>query len=80
MQPDSPRLIAASFGPTPLDPMSGGDATETRLSLRDASLRGLVSRGAMPVLGDAGRFELKATATERRMIANFLAYCGSSRA
>ena len=37
VQPDTPRLIAASHGPAPLDPMSGGDATETRLSLQDAS-------------------------------------------
>jgi hypothetical protein len=80
VQPDSPRLIATSFGPTPLDPMSGGDAVETRLSLRDASLTGLVSRGAMSVQGDAGRFQLKADSAERGMISNFLAYCGSSRA
>lgn len=80
VQPDTPRLIAASHGPTPLDPMSGGDATETRVSLRDASLTGLASRGAIRVQGDAGRFDLKASQDERRMIAGFLSYCGSSRA
>ncbi|EDX81730.1 MAG: hypothetical protein KJ728_15875 [Alphaproteobacteria bacterium] len=80
VQPDTPRLIAASHGPAPLDPMSGGDATETRLSLQDASLTGLASRGAMRVQGDSGRFVLKAGPDERRMIAGFLSYCGSSRA
>ena len=80
VQPDTPRLIAASHGPAPLDPMSGGDATEARLSLQDASLTGLASRGAMRVQGDSGRFVLKAGPDERRMIAGFLSYCGSSRA
>lgn len=80
VQPASARLIAASQGPAPLDPMSGGDAVETRLSLHDASLTGLASRGSMLVQGEAGRFSLSATSAERRMIAGFLAYCGSSRA
>jgi hypothetical protein len=68
VQPDTPRLIAASHGPAPLDPMSGGDATEARLSLQDASLTGLASRGAMRVQGDSGRFVLKAGPDERRML------------
>ncbi len=80
VQPDTPRLISASTGPAPLDPMSEGDAFETRLSLHDASLTGLASRGAMRVQGDAGRFNLTADTAERRMIAGFLSYCGSSRA
>jgi len=80
VQPASPRLIAASHGPTPLDPISDGDATETRLSLRDDSLMGLASRGAMRVNGEAGQFVLTASPDERRMIAGFLSYCGSSRA
>lgn len=78
--PDTPRLIAASNGPTELDPMSDGDAVETRLSLHDASLTGLASSGSMRVQGDAGRFVLTASPDERRMIAGFLSYCGSSRA
>jgi hypothetical protein len=80
VQPDTPRLIAASHGPTPIDPISGGDATETRLPLRDASLTGLASQGVLNVQGDAGSFALRASADERRMIAGFLTYCGSSRA
>ncbi|WP_395942436.1 hypothetical protein [Brevundimonas sp.] len=80
VQPASPRLIAASNGPAPIDPMSEGEATETRLSLQDASLTGLASRGSMRVNGDAGQFVLTATPDERRMIAGFLSYCGSSRA
>ena len=80
VQPASPRLIAASDGPALQDPMSGGDAVETRLSLRDASLTGLASRGSMRVQGDAGQFDLTASPQERQMIAGFLSYCGSSRA
>lgn len=80
VQPDSPRLIAASHGPAPLDPLSGGDAFESRVPLGDASLTGLAARGSMPVLGEAGRFELKADRDERAVIAGFLSYCGSSRA
>ncbi|WAC59195.1 hypothetical protein [Brevundimonas sp. SL130] len=80
VQPDTPRLIAASQGPSPIDPLSDGDAAETRLSLHDASLTGLVSTGLMQVRGEAGAFALRAGADERRMIAGFLTYCGSSRA
>jgi hypothetical protein len=80
VQPDTPRLIAASHGPTPIDPISGGDATESRLALHDASLTGLASQGVMRVQGEAGTFALRASADERRMIAGFLTYCGSSRA
>lgn len=80
VQPDTPRLITAAYGPAPLDPMSGGDADETRVSLHDASLAGLVSRGLLRVRGDAGAFTLRADEAERRTISGFLAYCGSSRA
>jgi hypothetical protein len=48
--------------------------------LQDASLKGLADRGVMRVQGDAGQFDLTADRAERRMIADFLAYCGSSRA
>ncbi len=80
VQPVSARLQQASLGPVALDPLSGGEASESRIPLGDASLRGLAERGAMAVDGDAGRFTLSATATEKRMIAGFLSYCGSSRA
>lgn len=80
LHPDSPRLVQASFGPTPVDPLSGGDAYETRIGLNDASLRQLADRGSLRVVGEAGRFSLPANAEERRLVANFLSYCGSSRA
>lgn len=80
VQPASARLQQASLSPAPLDPLSGGEASEARIPLHDASLRGLADRGVLAVNGDAGRFNLSATAEERRMIAGFLSYCGSSQA
>lgn len=80
VQPDTPRLIATAYGPAPVDPISDGDAAENRLPLNDASLTGLASRGLLRVQSEAGRFTLRAGADERRMIAGFLTYCGSSRA
>lgn len=79
VQPDTPRLISASLGPAPLDPLSGGDADEARISLHDPSLMRLASQGVLRVRGDAGAFTLTAGATDRRRIGEFLAYCGSSR-
>lgn len=80
VQPDTPRLVQTSLGPAPLDPLSGGEAQETRVALSDPSLRGLARRGAMSVVGDAGRFTLTASPGERQAIAGFLSYCGSARA
>ena len=80
VQPDTPRLVRASMGPAPIDPLSGGEAYETRIPLQDVSLTGLASGRGMTVTGDAGRFQLAATRDERQVIAGFLAYCGSSRA
>lgn len=80
VHPDSPRLTQASMGPTPVDPLSGGEAYETRIGLNDASLQNLAQRGAMRVVGDAGQFDLSADPQERRMVAGFLSYCGSARA
>lgn len=80
VQPVGARLIRASMsGPADIDPMSGGLAEESRIGLSDPALRSLVERGTMPVRGDAGRGSLPADKTERRMIADFLSYCGSSR-
>lgn len=80
VQPDTPRLVRASMGPQPIDPLSDGEAFETRIPLHDVNLTRLASGGDMTVVGDAGRFQLTATRDERQTIAGFLAYCGSSRA
>lgn len=55
---------------------------ETRVSLRDVSLRDLASRGAMKVVGDGdgGAWRLAATAGEQRAIGQFLAYCDRKQA
>lgn len=81
VQPVGARLIQASMSaPVEIDPMTGDLAEESRIGLTDPALRALVEDGALPVRGDAGRGSLPADKTERRMIADFLSYCGSSRA
>ena len=80
VQPLGGRLIQASMGPAPIDPLSGGDAMESRISVQDPGLRGLADRGRMDVQGDAGIFSIKADREERRVVGEFLAYCGQGRA
>lgn len=78
--PASPRLVHASMTSAAIDPLSGDMAEESRLSLRDPALQALAGSGRMPVVGEAGRFELTANRDERRAIGEFIAYCGSGRA
>lgn len=78
VQPHSPRLTRAYTGPTEMDPLSGGDAVETRIGLADPVLTRLAANGALAVEGDAGVFDLPATRAEQRMVQGVLAYCGSS--
>lgn len=80
VQPAGGRLIQASVGPELLDPLSGGEAFESRIPLQDAGLRSLAERGRMDVQGDAGSFPIKANRQERRVVSEFLAYCGQGRA
>ena len=77
VQPASPRLTKASMTPAAIDPLSGGLADETRISLRDPALQKLARRGKLEVEGDAGHFELTADGDERRLVSEFFAYCGS---
>ena len=79
VQPLAPHLVQAVDRSEELDPLSGGDATEVRISLRDPSLQSLASRGVLRVRGDAGDFDLTAAPDEQRAAASFLAYCGSAR-
>ncbi len=78
VRPASPRLTKASFS-TAIDPLSGGLAEESRISVRDPALRQLARSGKLRVEADAGQFELSATRDERRLIDDFFAYCGSDR-
>ena len=79
-QPASARLIRVSSDYVEPDPLSMGEAYETRISLDDAALTRLVDRGAMPVEGAAGAFTLPATDEERATVSQFIAYCASNRA
>ena len=77
VQPASPRLHRASMTSAAIDPLSGGLADESRISLRDPTLVKLVRRGTLAVEGDAGHFELTADRDERRLVSEFFAYCGT---
>lgn len=78
VQPRSAHLQRASFGPTEMDPLSGGDAVETRIGLGDPTLVRLSEGRGLAVQGEAGAFDLPTTRAEQRMIQGFLAYCGSA--
>ncbi|MBI2260638.1 MAG: hypothetical protein HYU62_03125 [Caulobacterales bacterium] len=77
VQPASPRLHKASMTSAVIDPLSGGLADETRISLRDPALLELARLGAMEVESDAGHFELTVDHDERRLVSEFFAYCGT---
>ncbi|QYF87414.1 hypothetical protein [Brevundimonas sp. PAMC22021] len=78
VQPVGARV--ATSAPTPMDPMSGGDADEARIAVDDANLADLAHRGALRVSGEGGETVLTATTAERRGVRGFLSYCGSARA
>lgn len=77
VQPVSPRLIRASMTDTAIDPLNGELADESRISLNDPTLRDLARRGVLAVEGEAGTFQLTATASEKAAIGEFFAYCGT---
>lgn len=77
VQPVGARAMAST--PAPMDPMSGGDADEARISINDSNLANLARRGAIRVSGEGGETVLTATTAERRGVRGFLSYCGSAR-
>ena len=80
VRPTGARLTRTSQGGrAEIDPMTGDLIQDRRISLTDPALRLLVETGALPVRGDAGDGALPADKAERRMIADVLSYCGSSR-
>jgi len=78
VQPATPRLIKTS-AVAAIDPLSGGLADETQVSVRDPAMQRLARSGKLAVEAEAGQFELSATPDERRLIGDFFAYCGSDR-
>lgn len=79
VQPKMARLTQAALGPAEMDPLSGGDAVETRISLRDPAMQTLARRGKLEVQGEAGDFMLEATDDERRLIGEFFASCAAAK-
>ena len=80
VQPDTPRLQRVSVNYSEPDPLSGGEAYETRIALDDAALTNLAERGSMRVEGAAGGFALPADEAEQVIVAQFVSYCSSARA
>ena len=78
VQPASPRIVRASTT-SAIDPLSGDLSGETRISVRDPAMQQLARSGKLAVEADAGLFQLSASPTERRLIGDFFAYCGSDR-
>lgn len=77
---EAARVVRTGPGPQPLDPLSGDLIQEIRVALDDPSLIRLAERGRLTVAGDAGRFTLAAGPEDRRLVRDFLAYCGAERA
>lgn len=77
---ETAQVVQASYGPQPIDPLTGGLAEEVRMAVNDPSLERLAGRGRLTVEGHAGRFTLAANQEERRLVRDFLAYCGAERA
>jgi hypothetical protein len=69
----------ASTAAVAIDPLGGGLADEARIALDAPAMQKLARGGKLPVDGEAGRFELKATSRERGLIGAFFAYCGTDR-
>lgn len=80
VQPAGATVSRAALGPAEPDPLSGGDAAETRIALSDPVMRAFAERGRLQVRGEAGTFALPASRDERRVISDFFAYCASARA
>jgi hypothetical protein len=80
VQLETHRVIHASHGRQPIDPLSGGSADEVRIALDDLGLQPLAEGGRVTVVGAAGRFQLGAGPEERRLVSDFLAYCGARHA
>ncbi len=75
VQPKAARLVQAAVE---TDPLSGGDAFETRIAMRDPAMQSLARNGKIEVEGDAGDFMLEANAGERRLIGQFFAHCAKA--
>lgn len=77
--PASPRLIRTSSSGE-IDPLSGGLIEESRIGLNDPAMRRLAREGRLAVTSEDGRQELRATGEDRRVVADFMAYCRGGQA
>ena len=73
------RLERASYVQTAPDPLSGGEAFESRVSLSSPALEGLAEGRGVRLEGQAGTRLVRTTDTEREAVADFLSHCGSGK-
>ena len=69
------RLERVSDVQTAADPLSGGEAFESRVSLRSPALLGLAEGHGVRLEGQAGVRRVGATEAEREAIGYFLSHC-----
>jgi hypothetical protein len=77
---DATAAVYGDVRPLAAEAEDSAAMDEARISLSDADLQGLASRGAMRVVGDGGAFLVRASARERTGIGQFLAYCSHKTA
>ena len=75
VEPDLVSLKVVDNGPSPVDPLSGGDAYGMTLSADDPGLRQLADHGFLPVRLEGGQARIEATSAERRLASHFLSAC-----
>lgn len=77
---DPTAAIYGEVYPASATPDASAGMPETRLPVRDPALRGLAETGAIRVVGDQGAFVIRASASERRGVGQFLSYCSRTSA
>ena len=80
VKPVGARLLRASMTSSEIDPLDGDLGADALIATRSPVLQDLARHGTLTVEGEAGAFELNASSDERRLIGEFIAYCGSDKA
>ena len=77
---DATAAVYGDVRPLAAEADASAPMGEARISVADADLRNLATRGAMRVVGDGGAFMVRASARQRTGIGQFLAYCSHKTA
>lgn len=73
------RLERASHVQTQPDPLSGGEAFESRVSLTSSAIRGMAEGRGVRLEGEAGVKTVGVTAEESALVGGFLSHCASGK-